>query len=62
MKIYVNAAIKKAQIIDKIKYDLKGPFYVMERFCDRTFDLITTLTLRLKNNFCAYLDKTYLYT
>ena len=44
-----NANIIKTQIFQKIIYDLKFHFYVMEKFCDyftlRPSGLITTLTM-----------------
>ena len=40
-----------------MRYDLKGHFYFMEKFCDiftfRLFDLFTTLTYILMDNFCS---------
>ena len=42
------------QIFYKMKYDLKGNFYAMERFCDlkkTTSDIITTLTYVLMETF-----------
>ena len=45
----------KMQIFHKMKYDLKGNFYVMERFSDvftfQPIDLITTLAYVLMETF-----------
>ena len=51
----MNANIK-TQIFHKIKYDLRGHVYYMEKFYDlftlRPSDLITTLTHVPMDNFC----------
>ena len=56
MKICINAYTMKTQLFNKIIYDLKSYFYVMEKFCDfftfHPFDLITTLTYILMVNLC----------
>ena len=62
IKICMNANIKKTHFFLKY-YDLKCHFYVMEKFCIfltlRPFDLITSLTYVLMDNFCPCFSKTF---
>ena len=47
----MNTIVIKTQFLHKIKYDLKGYFYIIERFCDLFLsDLITSYFI--KDNFC----------
>ena len=48
----MNPNIKNTQIFHKIKYDLKGHFYVIKKFRDVfTSNLIKNLTVVLMDNF-----------
>ena len=59
MKNYMNANLKKTQLVHEMEHYLKGHFYVMVRFSVyftfRPSDLITTLTYVLVDNFCLCL-------
>ena len=56
MKICIKANIMKTYFFHQIIYDLKCHFYFIAKFCDfftlRPYDLITTLSYVLMENFC----------
>ena len=53
IEICMNANIMKKQFFLKIKYDLKCHVYILEKlFTLRPFDLVTSLTYVLMDNFC----------